>query len=128
MHWGVRRGSNSESSGGEKHKMTTDQLIRAKEVTDHSSKITEQGGKINKSISVARAAKNQEDIAKLSDAELKAKVARMNMEQQYANLSANQISKGQAYAKSALDVGGSVLAIGSSAIGIALAMKQLKGN
>lgn len=136
MKWGVRRSNNlrfseqlkKDLNGEKKSKITTGQLNRAKSVTDHSTKIAEEGGKITKSIGNIRATKHQEDISQMSDADLKAKIIRMNLEQQYNNLSSNQVSKGQAYAKSTLEIAGSALAIGSSAIGIAVAIKTLKGN
>ena len=64
----------------------------------------------------------------MSDEELRAKVNRMNLEQQYSSLNANQVSKGQSYAQSTLEITGSVLAIGASAAAILLAAKQLKGG
>ena len=136
MKWGVRKSSNlrfspqmDKSLKNKPHaKVTSDQLNKAKSVTDHSSKIAEEGGKITKSVGNIKSAKNQVDLSQMSDADLKAKITRMNLEQQYNNLSSNQVSKGQVYAKSALEIGGSVLAIGSSAIGIAVAIKTLKGN
>ena len=63
----------------------------------------------------------------MTNAELQEKIQRMSLEQQYANLSANQVSKGRANVDTALQVAGGVLAVTSSALGIALAIKQLKG-
>ena len=128
MRWGIRRGPKSESSGSKEHKVTADQLNKTKNVTDGSSKIAEEGGKITKAVGVIRATRKREDISQLTDAELKSKITRMNLEQQYSNLSSGQVSKGQAYAKSTFEIAGSALAIGSSAVGIAVAIKQLKGN
>lgn len=130
MRWGIRR-SSTKTSAKEKVKKvknaSPEQLEKAKSVGDYSSKITSEGLKINKSIGDMRSASRKQDLSKLSDAELKTMINRMNLEQQYSNLSANQVSKGQIYAKGTLEVAGSVLAIGSSALGIAIAIKQLKG-
>ena len=63
----------------------------------------------------------------MTNAELQAKIQRMNLEQQYQNLNANQISKGRANVDTTLQVAGSALAVASSVLGIALAVKQLKG-
>jgi len=38
-----------------------------------------------------------------------------------------KISKGRRYVEDALEIGGTVLGVGSSALGIALAIKELKG-
>jgi hypothetical protein len=64
----------------------------------------------------------------MSDEELKAVVKRMNMEQQYRDLKSKQTANGQTYVRETLEIAGSALAITSSAIGIALAIKQLKGG
>jgi hypothetical protein len=125
MHWGVRRGPKIQVQKDPKKK-GPDKLGGAKTVTDKSTKIAEEAGKINKSIGDIRSTRRREDLSKLSDAELKARITRMNLEQQYSNLNGNQVSRGQSYAKSTLEIAGSVAAIGSSAIGIAVAIKQLK--
>ena len=64
----------------------------------------------------------------MSDAELKQKVSRLNLEQQYANLSANNVSKGRVTMENTLSIAGGVLATASSVLGIALAVKQLTGK
>ena len=84
----------------------------------------------NTSSSVHRSKKGsigREQARTMTDAELKKKIARLNLEQQYSNLSANNISKGRANLDSALAISGGVLATTSSVLGIALAIKNLKG-
>ena len=134
MRWGIRRSRSLhfspqiEKQFKKKNDTSVEKLKAAKTSSDHASKITEEGLKIHDAIRGAKAARRREDLSQLSDAELKAKITRMNLEQQYNNLNSNQVSKGQAYARSTLEIAGSVLAIGSSAVGIALAVKQLKGG
>ena len=70
----------------------------------------------------------REEAQKMSDAELKSKIARMNLEQQYSNLSANNVSKGRVNVDNVLAVSGGVLATASSVLGIAIAVKQLTGK
>lgn len=108
MHWGVKH------------------LNAAKSSVDASANIAKETKNIHNSVSNAHAISKIKDTKSLTDNQLKEKVNRMNLEQQYANLSANQLSKGRNYANSILEVTGSTLAIASSALGIALAMKQLK--
>lgn len=128
MHWGRRSsGSNSGNNKPARKKMTEGQLNAAKNVSSTSSTITKEGLNVHKSISDIRKTKHQEDLSKLTDDELKTKIARLDLEQKYNGLTGNKTSKGESYARSTLEITGSVLAIGSSAIGIALAMKQLKG-
>ena len=112
MHWGVRR--------------TEAQLGTDKKVLDASSAAVRESKNINTAIRGARTTNKLKEAESLTDQELKDRVARMNLEQQYSNLSAANTSKGQAYVQNILDVGGSVLAIAGSAAAIALAVKQLK--
>ena len=113
MHWGVQR--------------TEAQLGTDKKVLDASSAAVRESKNINTAIRGARTTNKLKEAESLTDQELKDRVARMNLEQQYSNLSAAKTSKGQAYVQNILDVGGSVLAIAGSAAAIALAVKQLKG-
>ena len=70
------------------------------------------------------------DLSKMSDKELRDRINRELLEQQYSKLfadtSATQVSKGRAVLQDTLDVAGSVLAITGSALSIALAIKKLK--
>ena len=113
MHWGVRR--------------TEAQLGTYKKVLDASKNIVGETKNINSAARSARTTAKYKEAESLTDQELKDRVARMNLEQQYSNLSAAKTSRGQAYVQNTLDVAGSVLAIAGSAAAIALAVKQLKG-
>ena len=62
----------------------------------------------------------------MTDAELKAKVNRLNMEKQYSDLTSADRGRGSYYLGNMLDIVGSVTAIGASAVGIAVAIRQLK--
>ena len=75
-----------------------------------------------------KGSKGREQARSMSDAELKQKIRRLNLEQQYANLSANNVSKGRVTMENTLSVAGGVLATASSVLGIALAVKQLTGK
>ena len=92
-----------------------------------SSKFIKESKNINNAAYNIRSTHKRKDLRTMSDEELKKEVNRMNLEQQYSSLSSNKISKGQAYARNTMDVAGAALAIASSGLGIALAIKQLKG-
>lgn len=113
MKWGVRR--------------TPAQLARAKGHVDSASGILKEAKNINSSVSNIRSTSSRKNLSSMSDQELRDRVNRMNMEQQYSMLSSNQTSKGQTYVKNTLEVAGSTLAITSSALAIALSIKKLKG-
>jgi hypothetical protein len=136
MHWGRRMASASRyesarrsgmSKEAARKKIETENISTAKTVSDHASTFTREGGNIARSVRNIRSTKNKEDISKLTDAQLREKVNRMNLEQQYSNLSSSRISNGEAYVQNTMSVVGSALAISSSALGIALAIKQLRG-
>lgn len=70
------------------------------------------------------------DLSKMTDQQLRDRINRANLERQYNDLfgeSSVSVSKGREFAKNALEIGGSVLAVTGSALGIALAIKELKG-
>lgn len=113
MKWGVRR--------------TPEQLERARGYVGESKKIVDGGKNINQSIANIRATKNRAtDLSQMSDQELRDRVNRMNLERQYSSLAAEDKLRGQAYVRDTLDIAGNVLAITSSALAIAIAIKKLK--
>lgn len=75
--------------------------------------------------------KERMDLSKMTDQELRQRINRELAERQYNDLFGEEtkpvISKGRQYLRSTLDVAGDVLAVGSSALAIALAIKTLKG-
>lgn len=66
------------------------------------------------------------EMRKMSDTELRNRINRMNMEQQYANLNPSKVARGAAHVGTALSVLGSVAAIASAGLGIAAAIKTLR--
>ena len=102
-------------------------LERSKKLADASSHMTNELNKVNDR-SIRNNPKTKLDLSNMSDKELREEINRAYLERQYNDLFAPQKStKGREYAAKTLEVAGSVLAIGSSALGIALAIKELKG-
>lgn len=67
------------------------------------------------------------DLSKMSNQELSNAINRWNLEQNYTRMyNQRNISKGQQHINDTLDLAGDILTIGSSALGIALAIKYLK--
>lgn len=65
----------------------------------------------------------------MTDKELREQIERYNLEKRYNDIFAKEsetVSKGQNYVSNILEVAGDIAGIGSSAIAIALAIKQLK--
>lgn len=123
MRWGVRRDRSSSNGSID--------LKTAKKKTEAAGRIVNETQNINNQISKTRmtkAGKKQLNVAKqMNDKELREAVNRLNMEQQYANLSTNHINSGRANVDAVLSRVGTAVAITNSALGIALAVKQLKG-
>lgn len=114
MKWGVRR---SEA-----------QLARARGQIDSASSIVKEAKNIENTTGNIRSAAKSVNLKNMSDAELREKVNRLNMEQQYNTLTSSQKTKGQIYTRSTLELAGSALAITSSALAIAISIKQLKSK
>lgn len=72
--------------------------------------------------------KQKMDLSNMTDKEMRDQINRAFLEKQYNDMFAPQKStKGREYAARTLEVAGDVLAVTSSALGIALAIKQLRG-
>lgn len=103
---------------------------RAKKVVDAASSLVKQVQSIEKETR-SQSVKKTMDLSSMTDKEMRDQINRELLERQYNNLFAEEstptISKGREYAAGVLDSAGTVLAVTSSALGIALAIKELKG-
>ena len=84
----------------------------------------------SKTVTAAKTIKNatrtkKVDLSSMSDQELRERVNRMDLEQQYSNLKKETVSKGRVNASQVLDVAGSVLAAGASATALALSIYKM---
>jgi hypothetical protein len=102
-------------------------LTRAKGVADSSKGMVKDLKNINDSIP-SKSKRTRMDLSKMTDQEMRNKINREILERQYNDMFAPQkTSKGRDAVKNILETAGTVLAIGSSSLGIALAIKELKG-
>lgn len=103
---------------------------RSKKVTDSLGSITNQAQKAAKE-SRPKATKKRMDLSSMTDQELRQKINRELVERQYNDLFGKteepRISKGRKIVETTLSVAGSALAVGSSALSLALAIKELSG-
>lgn len=99
-------------------------------------KISKVGNVVNQSGNAIQAVKNSSktfsnkkksgvDISKMSDADLKKMVDRLDKEKQLREIEESTRKTGSNYVETILDYAGAVTAIGAGALGIALAIKQL---
>lgn len=104
-------------------------LTRANRLVNVSSDLVKKASEIEK-VSSPKPVKKRMDLSKMTDQELRQLINREQLERQYNDLfgktESAQISKGRKFVKTALETTGTVLTVGSSALGIALAIKELK--
>lgn len=120
MKWGVRK----------KH-YSKEELTNAKRVVDSTKQMNESIRLANQN-SLNRAAKrnkeNRMDLSSMTDQELRQQINRELLERQYNDVfNQKKVSRGREFATNMLETTGSVLAVTSSALGIALAIKELRG-
>lgn len=127
QQWGVRR--TPKQLAAARNKRTTDQLNAYRSIANDSSNAFRNASNVANTVgnNVKPSRKARKEASQMSDNELRARINRMNLESQYASMHPSRTAKGAAFAKGFLDVAGSITAIGASALGIALAVKQLKG-
>ena len=154
MKWGVRRYQNKDGSltpAGkkrmyremfdseskdlkERRKYTADASRWMKEDTERSKRLADSSRNLTNDLkrAVDTSSKNRKvpkmDLSTMSDKEMRDQINRAYLEKQYDELfNPKRESKGREYVSRTLETAGNVLAITSSALGIALAIKELKG-
>ncbi len=127
--WGVRRYQNPDGTltAAGKSRLSTQNLQGIKNVTDSTAKFTSSmSNLVNTTANLQKTIiKNSYDLSEMSDKDLRDVINRMQMEKQYSELSAETIVSGKDYVTNTLDVVGVALGATSSALAIALAIKQL---
>ena len=154
MKWGVRRYQNKDGSltdaghrryardqrenagkkKGEKvgaadpNRWVREDLTRSRRLADESSGMVNKLKNANDS-AMRNTSKPKMDLSKMSDQEMRNQINRALLERQYNDMFAPQkVSRGREYASRMLESAGTVLAVTSSALGIALAIKELSGK
>lgn len=102
-------------------------LSRSRRLVDETSQMTNKLKNANDT-AIRNKPKNKMDLSSMSDKEMRDQINRALLEKQYNDMFAPQnTSRGREYASQMLETAGTVLAISSSALGIALAIKELRG-
>ena len=126
MKWGIRR---TDAQLG--HPTGKIDLQKTKKKVDAAGTIVNETRNINKATSkkVQKKAQKQKlsEAKAMSDKELRDRVNRLNMEQQYVRMSTEQINAGRSNVNSVLNNVGTVVNVASSALAIAVAIQKLKG-
>lgn len=153
MKWGVRRYQDEdgnltpagikryardqrENSGKKKgnkvgqadpHRWVKEDMERSKQLADASSRMTGDLKRITDK-SIKNTPKVKMDLSKMTDKEMRDAINRKMLENQYESMFAPETkTRGREFASKLLETTGDVLAVTSSALGIALAIKQLRG-
>ena len=126
MKWGIRR---TPAQLG--HPTGKIDLQKTKKRVDAAGTIVNETRNINNTASkkVQKKAQKQKlsEAKTMSDQELRERVNRLNMEQQYVRMSTEQINAGRSNVSSVLNNVGTAINVASSVLAIALAIQKLKG-
>lgn len=126
MKWGVRR---TDAQLG--HDTGKIDLQKTKKKVDAAGTIVNETRNINNTASkkVQKKAQKQKlsEAKTMSDQELRERVNRLNMEQQYVRMSTEKINAGRSNVSSVLNNVGTAINVASSALAIAVAIQKLKG-
>lgn len=124
MKWGIRR---TDAQLG--HEPVN--LQKTKKRVKAAGTIVNETKNINNAASKKAQKKAQKqklsEAKTMSDQELRERVNRLNMEQQYVRMSTEQINAGRSNVSSVLNNVGTAINVASSALAIAVAIQKLKG-
>lgn len=113
--------------GPDPNRWVKEDLRRTSDVVDKVSKIEKATESAYKS-ATSKKSRPRMDLSSMSDQELRDAVNRYNLEKQYVSaFSEPTVSKGEKFMNTFFEVGGTALSVATSAIGLALAIKELKG-
>ena len=113
-----------------KENSKSSKIEKTKGVLDATSNLVNQARNLNRASLDNSNTREKLDLSSMTDKELRERINRYNLEKQYNDIFGKEsasISKGQTYVSNILDVAGSVIGIGSSALAIALTIQKLKG-
>lgn len=108
-------------------KWVKEDLTSGRKLADETSGLT---NKVKNAVdsSIRNTPKNRMDLSNMTEQQMRNEINRALLERQYNDMFAPQKStRGREIASKVLETAGTVLAIGSSALGIALAIKELRG-
>ncbi len=127
---GKKKDNRIDVSQPDPNRWVKEDLTRQQNVVNTTSKLVDEFGKIEKETR-PKVATTKMDLSKMSDKEMRERINRELLEQQYNKLfsevSPADVSKGRKYTQAVLETAGTVLTLTSSALAIALSIKELKG-
>lgn len=116
--------------GPDAKRWAREDLERTKKTVDASSSLVREAKNIERE-SRSKPVKSKMDLSNMTDQQLRERINRANLEKQYNDIFGEpakvHVSKGRKFAQDTLEIGGTVLGVTSSALAIALAIKDLSG-
>ena len=130
MKWGVRRFQNSDGSltADGKKRYSGDNLKDIQKQVNQGKNVVDGVKKTRTKAAEKRTEKKiKDDLSQMSDKELRDIVNRLNMEERYMQvMKSRDVQVGKSKADKILDYAGTALTIGSSALSIMIAIKELQ--
>ena len=130
MKWGVRRFQNSDGSltADGKKRYSGDNLKDIQKQVNQGKNVDDGVKKTKAKAAEKRTEKKiKDDLSQMSDKELRDIVNRLNMEERYMQvMKSRDVQVGKSKADKILDYAGTALTIGSSALSIMIAIKELQ--
>lgn len=118
---------NLEKQYKELSKQSASKTERAKKLVDATSGLVNQAQKLNNDS--IKSSRQKMDLSHMTDQQLRDRINRSNLEKQYNDMFGSEVqhvSKGKQYTTKILDTAGTALALGGSALTIALSIKELR--
>lgn len=130
MRWGVRRYQNPDGTLTEagKKRYSNHELQAAKTIAQETSNASKNTANAVRS---ARTKVQRMDLSKMSDAEMRQRIAREQLESQYDSMfnpKRQRVESGKRTVSEVLDGLGTTTALIGSALSIAIAVKALRGK
>lgn len=131
MKWGVRRKpkqvSVSTSNKSKDNDKEIKKLNKKSKIADEASTAMTRANKVNTTVAKIKNNKQtRQELDSMDNEQLRKRVERLNLEQQYTTLNQSRMSKGHTYVSNTLEVGASVASVTASALTVAALIKELK--
>ena len=119
-----------ESGLKDPNRWVKEDRTRARGLVDATYRLNNDLKNANRdSMNRAKNNRSKMDLSNMTDKEMRDQINRAVLERQYNDMFAPQkVSRGREFASNVLNVAGSALAVTSSALGVALAIQQLKNG
>lgn len=122
-----RQDKNEKNTNVDANRWVREDLNRSKTLSNEAGNLARNTKKLVDD-SIKNTPKTKMDLSSMSDKEMRDAINRAILEKQYNDMfNPPQVSKGKEYTSKILETAGTALAITSSALGVALAIKELKG-